>query len=157
MDTLKVALIQMPVVTDKAANLQRAEAALRQAAAEGAQLAVLPEMWNTPYDTAVFADYAEDPEGASCTLLRQVARETAFTTPALFVMKAVLSWPFTGSATCLILMCPVDNTLRSRMCLPRGHPVRPLLPWAGPLASASALTCAFPSKRQTCAPPVPSA
>lgn len=76
MDTLKVALIQMPVVTDKAANLQRAEAALRQAAAEGAQLAVLPEMWNTPYDTAVFADYAEDPEGASCTLLRRVARET---------------------------------------------------------------------------------
>ena len=48
---VKVALCQLATGTDKAANIAAATAAVRDAAAAGAQLVVLPEMWNCPYGT----------------------------------------------------------------------------------------------------------
>ena len=48
----KLGLCQMQVTGDKAANLRRAETLLRQAADRGANLAVLPEMFNCPYENA---------------------------------------------------------------------------------------------------------
>jgi omega-amidase len=59
MKAAKVALCQFPVSDDKAANHQTASSYLTRAAEQGAQLAVLPEIWNGPYATAAFADYAE--------------------------------------------------------------------------------------------------
>ena len=55
----KVALCQFPVGHDKAVNHQTASSYLTRAAEQGATLAVLPEIWNGPYATAAFADYAE--------------------------------------------------------------------------------------------------
>jgi len=78
---VKVALCQLATGADKAANIAAAAAAVRDAAAAGAQLVVLPEMWNCPYgarglstrgvavflslfshgaDNASFPAYAED-------------------------------------------------------------------------------------------------
>ena len=48
---VKVALCQLATGTDKAANIAAATAAVRDAAAAGARLVVLPEMWNCPYGT----------------------------------------------------------------------------------------------------------
>ena len=42
---MKLALIQMAAQTEKEASLQLAESYIRKAAAEGADLAVLPEMF----------------------------------------------------------------------------------------------------------------
>jgi omega-amidase len=56
---VKVALCQFPVSHDKARNHETASAYLNKAAAQGAKLAVLPEIWNGPYATAAFPDYAE--------------------------------------------------------------------------------------------------
>jgi omega-amidase len=48
---VKVALCQLATGSDKAANIAAATAAVRDAAAAGARLVVLPEMWNCPYGT----------------------------------------------------------------------------------------------------------
>lgn len=44
---------------DKLENYRTAQNFLSEAAEKGAQLAVLPEIWNSPYATAAFPDYAE--------------------------------------------------------------------------------------------------
>ena len=45
---MRIALIQMTVTSDKAGNLQTACEKLREAAAHGADIAVLPEMFCCP-------------------------------------------------------------------------------------------------------------
>lgn len=57
---VKVALCQLAVSTDKAANLDTARAAINDAASAGAELVILPEMWNCPYSNDSFPTYAED-------------------------------------------------------------------------------------------------
>jgi omega-amidase len=61
--TLKLALCQLAVGGDKAANAAAAAAAVAAAAAAGARLVVLPEMWNCPYANASFPVYAEECPG----------------------------------------------------------------------------------------------
>ena len=55
----RVALCQFPVTEDKNVNHETASDYLTRAAESGAQLAVLPEIWNGPYATAAFEEYAE--------------------------------------------------------------------------------------------------
>ena len=45
---MRVALIQMPITADKAENINTACKKLREAAANGADIAVLPEMFCCP-------------------------------------------------------------------------------------------------------------
>jgi omega-amidase len=56
---LKVALLQFQVTNDKAMNHATCATYIANAAQAGAQLLVLPEMWNCPYATIAFPDYAE--------------------------------------------------------------------------------------------------
>ena len=55
----RVALLQFPVSSDKSANLETASDYVRRARAAGATLCVLPEIWNSPYATKAFPEYAE--------------------------------------------------------------------------------------------------
>jgi len=57
---VKLAKLQILVGDDKAANMSTAEAAVRSAAAQGAQIVSLPEIWNGPYAVDQFAKYAEE-------------------------------------------------------------------------------------------------
>jgi len=57
--SLRVALCQFRVTADKDENHNTASAFISQAAEKGARLAVLPEIWNSPYATAAFPEYAE--------------------------------------------------------------------------------------------------
>ncbi len=59
---MKLALIQMAAREKKEESLLLAEQYIREAAAAGADVAVLPEMFNCPYATSNFPVYAE-PEG----------------------------------------------------------------------------------------------
>jgi omega-amidase len=56
----KVACVQMSVGADKQANLTNAATAVAKAAANGAKIVVLPEMFNCPYSNASFPVYAEE-------------------------------------------------------------------------------------------------
>ena len=59
MNKIKVALIQMHVEEDKDKNLQTARKFVNKAANDGCDLAILPEMFTTPYKTSNFPLYAE--------------------------------------------------------------------------------------------------
>lgn len=49
MRKIKVAAVQMQCAADVETNLQRAEAMVREAKSKGAQLVLLPELWERPY------------------------------------------------------------------------------------------------------------
>lgn len=75
---LHLAMIQMAVTENKRKNMETAQDMLRQAAGQGAQLAVLPEMFCCPYHTKSFPVYAE-PEGGPCwQVMSDAARENQF-------------------------------------------------------------------------------
>lgn len=79
--TSNVALVQMAMVDDRRANLDKAVAMARQAARQGGQVLCLPELFRTPYfcqreDAALF-DLAETIPGESTEALGAVARESA--------------------------------------------------------------------------------
>ncbi len=76
----KLALCQTLVQQDKGANLKQAREMIAAAAAQGAQLVVLPEMFSCPYQPALFALYAERfPQGETFAMLAQTAQEHALT------------------------------------------------------------------------------
>ena len=71
-----LAVCQMVVSDDKAANLKKAEKMIREAVREeNADLVVLPEIFNGPYDVAVMQDSAEDEDGPTCRMLSTLAKE----------------------------------------------------------------------------------
>jgi omega-amidase len=65
-DNFQVALCQMRVVADKGENIARAISMIHEAASNS-DLVILPEMWNCPYQTSLFPEYAEE-KGNSPTL-----------------------------------------------------------------------------------------
>ncbi|KAK4138780.1 hydrolase-like protein [Trichocladium antarcticum] len=56
---VKLACVQLASGADKAANLQHAADKVREAAATGAKIVVLPECFNSPYGCDFFPSYAE--------------------------------------------------------------------------------------------------
>lgn len=66
---------QWPVTDDRESCLAAAENTLRRAAAAGAKLALLPEMFQTPYELGAMRTQAEDLEGPSLERIRSLARE----------------------------------------------------------------------------------
>ena len=73
---MRTALIQLAGGTgDKAADLALATAKLREAKARGADVAVLPEMFCCPYDTACFQAYGEPEGGMAQQAISLAARE----------------------------------------------------------------------------------
>ena len=56
---LRVALCQFHVTHDKKTNEETARKYLSEAKEKGATMAVLPEIWNSPYATSAFPEYAE--------------------------------------------------------------------------------------------------
>lgn len=56
---LKIGLCQIHVGKDKQINIEKAKSAILEAKIKGADLVVLPEIWNSPYSTSSFPKYAE--------------------------------------------------------------------------------------------------
>ena len=82
----RVALCQFPVTHTKEVNHATASKYLKDAAQQGAQMAVLPEIWNSPYATAAFPEYAETmpdigdescDQSPSSALLQKLAKENS--------------------------------------------------------------------------------
>ena len=76
---MKIGLCQMMVTTDKEANLRKAEQMVREAAAQGAKLVMLPEMFQCPYANTCFPLYAEEGRGESYQRLSAMARDNGVT------------------------------------------------------------------------------
>lgn len=73
---IKLSLCQMRVVDDKNSNILKAIEMINTSAKNKADVIVLPEMFNCPYDNCKFRNYAEDLEsGETITTLKKAARE----------------------------------------------------------------------------------
>ncbi|MEG0291105.1 MAG: carbon-nitrogen hydrolase family protein [Anaerovoracaceae bacterium] len=75
MKNIKLAMCQMNVVADKKANIHKAEQMIRAAAAEGANVIALPEIWNSPYAVRHFRENSEEDGGATYTFMSEIAKE----------------------------------------------------------------------------------
>ncbi len=71
----KLGLCQMTVVKDKDENLKKAEAMIIEAARAGADVVSLPEIFNCPYSSKFFREYAEDSRGPTVKLLSSLAKK----------------------------------------------------------------------------------
>lgn len=72
---MRVSLIQMPVTEDKVLNIQTACDSIREAAAAGIDVAVLPEMFCSPYQNSSFRAFGEEADGPAQTALATLAAE----------------------------------------------------------------------------------
>lgn len=72
---MKIALIQIGARPEKKDSLALAEKYIAEAAQSGADFAVLPEMFNCPYQTANFPIYAESEGGKCWQAMSDAARE----------------------------------------------------------------------------------
>ena len=72
---MRVALIQMMVTADKVGNINTACEKLREAAVNGADIAVLPEMFCCPYQNDCFRTYGEEENGPAQAALSALAAE----------------------------------------------------------------------------------
>ncbi|HEY7836827.1 MAG TPA: carbon-nitrogen hydrolase family protein [Solirubrobacteraceae bacterium] len=72
---MKVAAVQLNSGADRAANLAAADRLARAAAAEGAQLIVLPEKWTAMGTEQQLREAAEPLDGPAVTWARETARE----------------------------------------------------------------------------------
>ncbi len=80
MSGFKLGVCQIHISDEKAANLKRAREMILQAAACGCVVAVLPEMFNCPYDNEYFVRFAETaPDGETLQMLSTTAREAEIT------------------------------------------------------------------------------
>ena len=60
MNSIKIALCQMNVVDNKEKNIEKAIQMIKESKKQGADLAILPEMFNCPYENEKFIEYAEE-------------------------------------------------------------------------------------------------
>ena len=71
----KIGLCQMKGSFDKGESMRTAERFVRRAAAEGAEVISLPEMWNCPYSNDYFREYAETADGDTVKFLSGLAAD----------------------------------------------------------------------------------
>lgn len=84
---IKAAICQMHITSEKQQNLDKAAVMVARAAGMGAQMVILPEVFNGPYDTSCFADYAEPVPGPTFDFLAQSARRHGIILVGGFIEK----------------------------------------------------------------------
>ena len=76
MNSIKIALCQMNVVDNKEKNIEKAIQMIKESKNKGADLAVLPEMFNCPYENEKFIEYAEILEDSQTLMeISDIAKE----------------------------------------------------------------------------------
>ena len=98
--TLRIALCQMRVGAVKATNISIAQSIVRDAVAStGSNLIVLPECWNSPYDTTCFPEYSEVlPEiGQNVEMVKSVCTNSPSAVALCELAKDLKIWLVGGS------------------------------------------------------------
>lgn len=72
---MKIGVIQMDIIDDKNKNLDKAEELIRKTVNGEAEIVVLPEMFNTPYQNDKFDEYSENENGTTISRLKKIAND----------------------------------------------------------------------------------
>lgn len=76
MNNIKIALCQMNVIDNKEENLKKAISMIKTASKKDADLIILPEMFNCPYENEKFIEYSEKAENSyTLNLISEIASE----------------------------------------------------------------------------------
>ena len=76
MNTVRIALCQMEVIDNKETNIKKAIQMIKDAKSKNADLAILPEMFNCPYENDKFIEYSEIlSESETLKTISKVAKE----------------------------------------------------------------------------------
>lgn len=75
MSKIRIASLQLKVLKDKYDSIEQLAELIAGGAADGADIISLPEMWNCPYDTELFPEYAEPEQGDTWLALSTIARK----------------------------------------------------------------------------------
>lgn len=71
---MRVSIVQMQVTEEKIKNIAHAWALTEQAAKDGADVVILPEMFACPYENSAFRENAEEAGGMIWQALSDMAR-----------------------------------------------------------------------------------
>jgi predicted amidohydrolase len=74
---INIAICQNRVVNNKEKNLARVKNQIEHAVGKGADLIILPEMFNCPYDNRYFTNYAEKYPGKTTKFLSSLSRNNS--------------------------------------------------------------------------------
>ena len=73
---MKLGIIQLAITEEKEKNINNAIAEIRKLSKKGADIIILPEMFNCPYNIKSFPKYAEPSGGESWSSLSKAALES---------------------------------------------------------------------------------
>lgn len=71
----RLAIVQMPVCKDKMININKAVELIKVASDNGANIVVLPEIFNSPYGNKYFVENAEKFPGVTSNTMMEIAKE----------------------------------------------------------------------------------
>ena len=77
MSKIKIASLQLKIYEDMYENIEKLAELIADGAAGDADIISLPEMWNCPYRTECFPEYAEPEQGDSWLALSTLARKNS--------------------------------------------------------------------------------
>jgi predicted amidohydrolase len=99
---MRVAAVQLTSTADKQRNLDAAEKLIRAAAADGAQLVVLPEMFNVLGDADVLRAGAEPLDGPTTRWARDLTRTSGIWLAAGSIIERLPDQNKSANTSCLI-------------------------------------------------------
>lgn len=70
----RVAVLQIKTIADKAMNIAGAQRLVEKAVSNKAEICVLPEMWNCPFDNEYFQKLCEEPYGETYKYMETLAK-----------------------------------------------------------------------------------
>ncbi|KAH6790082.1 Nitrilase/cyanide hydratase and apolipoprotein N-acyltransferase family protein [Perilla frutescens var. frutescens] len=88
----KIGLCQLSVSSDKNINIEKARSSIEFASRKGANLVVLPEMWNCPNSTDFFAGFAENFDDQDSALSFKMLSEVACKEGITIVGGSIPEW-----------------------------------------------------------------
>ena len=72
---VKIGIVQMITCENKEINLTKAKEGIEECVKKGAEIIILPEIFNSPYDTKKFREYSEEKNGKTWTFLSNISKE----------------------------------------------------------------------------------
>ena len=72
---VKIGIVQMKTCENKETNIDKAKIGIEECVKKGAEIVILPEIFNAPYDTKKFREYSEPKKGKTWTFLSSIAKE----------------------------------------------------------------------------------